>query len=43
MSTTTIVILVLIAVLVLWLISIYNNLVALKNRFKTRSRRSMCS
>ena len=34
MSTTTIVILVLIAVFVVWAISLYNNLVALKNRFK---------
>jgi LemA protein len=32
--TTTIVIVVLIAVFVFWAISIYNNLVALKNRFK---------
>jgi LemA protein len=34
MSTTTIVILVLIALFLFWAVSIYNNLVALKNRFK---------
>jgi LemA protein len=34
MSTTTIVIVALIAALVIWAIVIYNNLVALKNRFK---------
>ena len=43
MSTGAIVVISTIVVLLVWAVAIYNQLVALKNRFKIASPRSRCS